>query len=323
MKRTTIFICTLILIFLCSYKNAVNSKNIKTINWEKRQRQQSILINKINAPNGVHKEIYIHYLAYYGPEWSNYQVTSKKTLAVLKKYFNETPYRVIWHWDVDGCGYNDYLAVEVHPEIRRGIKRGLLVDENGKVKMYIDTIKGVYAPDYLRGGVHKILELKKLGIKENELACYAIGYITPQKKGEGMTHYGITLNTQNVAKFNKLYEKQKEERRRRGLVQMSFLYGGFELQRIDKNLKVMGTEYLNINAAYRTTDFIQAEYIPEEKRAIFNLITGSFGLEEHYHYKKGFVTKYRIAKIRGLTFSPPERINPYHVDIALKIRLLY
>jgi hypothetical protein len=295
-KKNILFINFLIILFCSILSNAEN-------NYDRRKES---LKEKVKIPDGVDRDFYLRYLSLYRPEWSDYRVTSKKTLEVFKKYFKEKPYRVIWHWDVDGCGYNDYLAVEVHPKIRRGVKRGILVDELGRIKMYIDTIKGIYAPDTIKGGIYMIYDLMQAGIRESELECYSIGYIAPQKRGEGQTLYGISFNVEDIAKYNKKFEQEREEMKKNGIVPFfAMYYGRFYFQLFDKDLKIMKCVN-DKNLLYISNVYIMAFYYAHEKRVLFELFTASFSLREHYKNEKRHIEMYRKCKKEGKVFGQPD-----------------
>jgi len=295
----------------CKSNDAVDVKKIlankisiqEELSRERHRRKEQIrkLEKEIITPAGVRKDIYIDYLSFFGPEWSDYRVTSEKTIKEFRKYFGTTQYRVIWHWDIDGCGYNDYLAVEVYPKVRRGIKKGIVVDEIGRVKLYLDTIKGVYTPEYT------VLNLHKLGHTKNEVECYAIGYIPWTGIGRCPSIALGQKSLDGLRARNKKYP---------GHV---YTIGGFELQRIDKNLKVMGTEYTDINASYRMTDMIMLEYSGITDKVFYSIFLGLFPLEKEYAEKRKYLNHYRIAKRHGKVFSTPTTLDPVHVGKAVQI----
>jgi hypothetical protein len=262
------------------------------------------LEKEIVPPAGVKKYIYIDYLAYYGPEWSDFQVTSEKTLEKFKEYFGTTPYRVIWHWDIDGCGYNDYLAVEVYPKVRRGIKKGIVVDEIGRIKFYIDTIKGIYTPEYM------VLDLERLGHRRNEVECYSIGYIPWNGVGK--------RSSSSIGKksLDGLRERSKE------YPGHGYSIGIFLLQRLDKHLKIMSTGNPGVNSSYMPTDTIEVEYDAAIDKVVYGMYLAINSLEEEYKEQKKFLEMYRIDKKRGRVYGPPAVLDPVHVEKAVRIRNL-
>lgn len=277
--------------------------------WQKRQEEKKRLAGKMQSPEGVDKEIYIDYLAFFGPEWKFKEITAEKPVAEFKKYFGATEYRVIWYWDIDGCGYNDYLAVEVYPKVRRGIKRGILVDELGRVKMYIDTLKGIYTPEY------EVLSFKLLGHKPGEVECYSIGYIPWTGEGKG---FSLALG-----ETNKGLDGIREHEKELGNTGSRYNIGQFDIQRIDKDLKVIGTEYDNKNAAYRMSDFLVIYYYSLQDKCKFSLFEADVTSGVWHQRKKELIQHYRQWKKEGKAFSPPEKLDRKDVENALKIKMMY
>ena len=302
---------SLILVVITSCNN-----DNKKLTLEQRKAIKKTII----APAGWSKEAYLNYLAFYGSKWSFYEVKSKKTLSVFKKYFKNIPYKVIWHWDIDGDGYKDSLAVEVFQKVNRGIKRGILVDENGKIKLFIDTVRGVYAPDYKKGGFYTIVDLSRLGI-QNEISCYSIGYISPKMANYNYNHAPISITTDPAGvlalskiyriKFDKFYESKKGAWDRLRLVNLNYYYSNFYLTYIDRELQSIDEET------------IYTIYIPGKGEIKLKPSTGHFNrLEDYYRYKRNIVIKeYRKAKRMGKVFSPPTKFNPEHVKKALQLEL--
>ncbi len=327
--KKIIIILSLVLTVLISCKNNNKNKNEKF--WTKHEKKE--LKDSIKAPRGVKNDFYLDYLAYFGPKWSFYKVKSKNALAQFKKYFKDTPYKVIWHWDIDGDGIKDSLAVEVFSKINRGIKRGILVDENGKVKLYIDTIRGVYAPGHKNGSMNMIVDLKRMGVRPGELSCFAIGYISPKManyKYNRATPAAYSYNVTSVIvlkekyrkKYDEIYENKKEEIKRRGLADLDFSYSHFYLQRIDKNLNVMrDTGFKNKNVSYISSDEIILKYIPKERKSTFGIPLLGTNIKEHYRDERRFIRIYRKAKREGKVFSPPSKFNKEHIEKALKLEL--
>lgn len=285
-------------------RHEIEIEDRKRVEERKKKEEIKKLENEIIAPTGVDKRKYIHYLALFGPEWADYKDIPEKAEKEFKNYFGAIPYRVIWHWDIDGCGYKDFLAVEICPKVRRGIKRGILVDEIGRIKLYIDTIKGVWMPD---GWI--ALDLSKLGHWKGEVECYSIGYI-PRYGEETPPAFYIGYPKSSLDDLRR-HEKEKPG----GL----YFIGEFFLQRIDKDNKVIGTEYADLNAGYRFSDYIAVQYNGVTNRVFYDIFIGSFSHNEEYNRKKQFVEQYRKAKKQGKSFSPPTFIDAIHVAKAVRI----
>lgn len=277
------------------------------------ERQKS----EIEIPPGIEKDIYIHYLSFLGPQWADYMVTNETVLKEFTKYFKDTKYRVIWYWDIDGDDLNEYLAVEEYTKIRRGIKRGIVVDEAGRIEIIIDTEKGIYMPRY----DYIVLNLKKLGHYKGEVECFAIGYIPYIMKYNPVTGEGKKFSF-TIGEPKDYMDYIKENDKRLGIQGQEHGIGSFFLQRIDKDLKVMATEYDDVNASYRGTDFMCLTYLSDLDDVKYEMVRGPFSSTEEYARKRKFLERYRIAKKQGKAFGPPETLNPAHVEKALKIMML-
>ncbi len=257
----------------------------------------------MNIPVNVKPEIYIEYLAHYGPEWEDYKLSDGKALSKIKQFFKSTPYRTIWFWDIDGDGYRDFLSVEVYPKIRRGIKRAILVDETGKVKLYIDTIKGVYTDDRV------LLDLQKIGHKPGEVECYAIGYVENNNKYESYRN-GVGISKKYIDQLKKKYSNTRIT-----IAQI----GAFSLQRFDKGLNHFGSDYLDKNASYRMSDVYLIFYDVVKNMSDIDLFTGGFQYNDAIEDKKIMLKKNREAIRKGKAFRIPEKLNESDIQKAIKI----
>lgn len=253
----------------------------------------------LKAPPGVKKDIYKYYLENFGPEWENFKVNSDMALKQLSEYFGETPYRVIWNWDIDGDGNIEYLAVETFPKIRRSIKRGVIVDEKGAVKLYIDTNIGVYTLEYI------VYDLKRAGYKKGVIECFAIGYV-PFDLVNGNRKIGSIGNN-----------KTQVESLRNGRYKISSFIGSFELQHISKDLKIIGTPYEDENSSYIGQTGIMISYSPGRNKIFYELFAPP-GLD-YYADQKETVRKYSRLKKQGKVFSPPASVDPEDVKRMYKI----
>lgn len=269
-----------------------------------RMKGREKIIKTMNVPAGVKPDVYIDYLAWYGPEWDDYKIKSGKAFEVFKDYFNDVPFRVIWHWDIDGDGYNDYLGVEVYPEARRGIKRGVLVDEKGEIKLYIDTLKGVYTKDEV------LLDLIKMGHFPGEVECFAIGYIPYLGKGK-FSGSGVGASPDDIRKILKKYKNTR--------IVLETI-GTFTLQRFDKDLHNIGSDYIDNNAQYRLSDGFFIGYDLIKNKAVFELFDYGFMNSDEVHQKKKFLLeRNRQAKKNGSIFRPPKELNEKDIKKALEI----
>lgn len=291
---------TIMLLFSVVMNEAGNAEMSK----EERKMARVEIMQTMHIPDGVDPEDYVNYLAKYGPEWGDHTVKGEKPLKLLKNFFKNTPYRTIWYWDIDGDGLKDYLCVEVYPKIRRGIKRGILVDEQGTVKLYIDTDKGVYTKDSV------LLNLKKLGHMPGEVACYSIGYIPYHGKGD-FFRSGVGATKEVIERIKEKYGNTRIFRSQ---------IGAFSLQRIDKDLYNIGADSIDQNAPYRASDGFFIDYNLVDKRSEFELFNYFYLNNEQIHEKKNFfLKKNREAKKQGQLFRVPEKLNKSDIKKALKI----
>jgi hypothetical protein len=287
-------------------KEEKEAKN-KAMFEDKIAREHRIreLKKKIYIPEGYDERVYIDYLALFGVEWDDCVVTNPVVIKEFEKYFNKTPYRVIWDWDIDGDGRNEYLAVEVYNGVRRGIKRGIVVDDAGTIELYIDTIKGVYTKEYM------VIDLKYLGLQKGEVECYSIGYL-PYKKKEG--------RIPNMALGHYTVEGIKEHEKEIGGRGNAYYIGGFFLQALDKDLKVIGAFGYQgtITAGVRASYWIHLTYIVDLDKVVYELFTARTIKEDYIPEVK----LYRKVKKEGKIYGPPKEINKEEARIALETLML-
>lgn len=308
MKKAIIFVLCSIITIQCS--NALEKKK-ELIEYDKRRKRSFEIEEKIMQPAGIDKMNYIDYLANFGPEWEDYKVKSDKAKEEFSKYFGEIKYKVIWNWDVDGDGNIEYLGVEEYPKVRRGIKKGILVDETGNIKMYIDTKKGVYTKDHIG------LDFKLLGIKDGDVECYSIGYIKREKNQRG------TFPAVGFYSLNEIKDEEAKLKTKR-----NYSLGIFFLQRLDKDLKVMGNEdYWDEDyypkESYRFTDMITIYWSPSVNNIIFHdIFDGARSEKEEVIDKQSREENYRKAKKKGKALDFPRVLNKDDIERAFQVQIL-
>lgn len=307
MKNAIIFFLCSIITIQCS--NALENKKELT-EYDKRRKRSFEIEEIIMQPAGIDKMNYVDYLAYFGPEWEDYKVKSDKAKEEFMKYFGEMKYRVIWNWDVDGDGNIEYLGVEEYPKVRRGIKKAILVDDTGSIKMYIDTKKGVYTKD------HVGLNFKLLGIKDGDVECYSIGYIK-REKGYGTGSF--------VGNSDLDYTKEtvRASKNPSGWTML----GTFFLQRLDRDLKVMGNaDYWNKNyslkESYCDTDMVTIYWEYERDIILFDAMRGARSISEDLEDKRSKEEYYRKAKKKGRALDFPKILNSDDVEKAFQVKIL-
>lgn len=266
--------------------------------YKEKVRAIRKLKKQLNPPKNVNRSIYIRYLINYGQNWKNFDIDKKKITKLFKNFFNNKPYRVIWNWDIDGDGKKDYLGVEECPGVRRGVKRGILIDEKGNEKMIIDTKKGVHSKNRL--DIPYLLD--KMGHKENEVFCYSIGY----RSKNSLMGSGVGLNERQL---RYLSDKKGD-----------MIVGGFVLQRLSKDLEVLGCGvFKNETVSYCSNTDILFRYVAKKKKVAFELFIGAQTIKEVCDMEKRSLENFRKAKKNGRTFKPPRELNRLDVEIADKI----
>lgn len=228
------------------------------------------LISKLQVPEGVKKETFDNYMELYLQKWENYQVDSQAVLKVFESYFGTSPYRVIWKWDTDGHGKISYLGVEECPGIYKGIKRGILVTEDGLIKMIIDRNKGFYNDS------DKIYNFEKMGLRKDEIECIRLLFIRKD----------VELKQINVN--NSMW-----------------VTGGFVFQLIDKDFDLI-THRKDINAPYLFYSIgIYLQGLQEKDWKVsyemFNPVAEPATI---YKEEKESIDKYRENKTKGIVVKP-------------------
>jgi len=244
-------------------------------------KAKSEIEKAIPVPDGVNKNVYISYLANFGKEFAYYTVKSKKTEEVFLKYYGDTPYKVITNWDINGDGCVDYFAIEEYKKVRRGLRRGIIVDERGEEILFIDTIKGVYTKDY------SVVDLKEIGHAPGEVECYSIGFIS-YMKGKSST-FAVSKDVVN---------------------------GGFDLQRLDKDLNIIGSGFKNATAQYRFSNMVMLYYSVADKKCFFE--TQFPGPIREIDEQRRKLKEYRDLKKNGIVFMQPKDIPQKDVDKAIE-----
>lgn len=113
--------------------------------------------------------------------FESYKIESKKAKEIIDKYFNSNNYKVIWNCKLGKNKMKIYFAVEEEPKLYKGIKRGIIVREDGVVKAYFEPDKGVYTPE------RKIIDFNRIGFNKNE-----VGYFILTTNGNTVKYYADT-----------------------------------------------------------------------------------------------------------------------------------
>jgi len=267
------------------------------------RKEVSEILNELNVPVGVERYMYSRYLLHYAGDYEYGKIKTDEAKKVVGEYFGSTEYKVIWYWDVDGDGLNEYMAIEPYKNMRRAFKRAICVDEKGKIKLYIDTIKGVYAPEY------EVVSLEELGIRKGEVECYTMGFERRIDK-----HIG------SLGKIKRSTEMiREEESKYKNYDKITYTIGHFLLQRLDKHMHVMGNPRDTPTASYMTTDSLAILYYPYSDKSMFIDDYYNKGGSDYLEFKKKCVLEYRKAKKQGKTYSPPVETDKNDVKLMKKI----
>ncbi len=219
----------------------------------------------------------------YFEKWEYFAVDSEVVKEKAKAFFGGREYKAIWKWDTDGDGKIEYLLVELHPKIVKGIKGGILIGEDGEVKLIIDRNKGIYTPEYM------IDDFKRDGIREGEVGCIRFLYYKDKNRGESVI-------------FTKKEREKIERPQQIGIMWYSL---------IDKDLKLIGG---------KGECWIYKGYNKREEKVFYELYDfGAGDTEERYYNRmKKFIEKYRLNKSKGIVFDPvnfnpenPEEVSNY------------
>lgn len=295
-SKTKMFIIFFVII-ICFYNENSNAEKYFKSYREKRMATRKLEKN-FKPPNDVRMSTYKRYLKFFTPEWANFNVSEEKVIKRFKNYFNSKSYRVIWNWDIDGDGNREYLGVEECPGVRRGIKKGIIVDEKGNEKLYIDTKKGVYSNSPL----DIPLDLKKIGHRKDEVYCFTIGY---RKNNNKIIGSGIGLTKDQL---KKLYQKNAD-----------VSIGNFALQRLSRDLEVIGCGLSDESVSYCISDFIELAFLAKPKKVVFEMFIGAQSINEVYQRKRAWLSQFRKMKKFGKTFKPPKELNSKDIEIANEI----
>ncbi|URA10667.1 hypothetical protein [Thermospira aquatica] len=233
-------------------------------------------ILKMRIPKGVRKTFFVNYMDLYLEKWESFKVDHPLVERRFKEYFGGAPYRVIWKWDTDGDDKIDYLGVEEYPGIYKGIERGILISEDGEIKMYIDRDKGFYTPTY------KVYDFERIGFKKGEIECIRLLFINDEMKF--------------TSKQLKSYKEASKEPSNSSLE-----VGEFDFQLLDKDLKVI-THWDDENAPY--IDNMIWKLLWQKDWKIYYIIYNPNTVEEEYELEKSILNEYRVNKSKGLVYDP-------------------
>lgn len=215
------------------------------------------------------------FMAEYLTTWHDITITNEGLKKKIERYMNGTNYQVVWGWDTDGDDVTDYLAVKFFPGIYKGVTQGILIDELGNVKMYIDTDKGLYTPDYM------IVDFKAFGFRAGEVGCIRLLF----------NPYAVRCSKKDMDDLKIRYPKRSKY-----YVQT----GGFMYQLIDPETNIIQDCLLaRFKYAY---DMIEIDYEGSSQGIIYQPFTMETQKEE-LERQQQLVRAYRKNKEQGLVLK--------------------
>ncbi|NPV39709.1 MAG: hypothetical protein HPY78_10625 [Brevinematales bacterium] len=217
----------------------------------------------------------------YFEKWEYFPVDSEVVKEKAKEFFGGREYKAIWKWDTDGDGKIDYLLIEPHPKIVKGIKGGILIGEDGEVKLIIDRNKGIYTPEYV------VEDFKREGIREGEVEC--IRFLFSKDDRYAFSHAIFTKNDKK--KFNRI----------------PVVFWVFAYQLIDRDLKLItsGSSREEETIIMEGVIYISKVYDPQKEKVVYEMGYASFESEENlYKQAMADISTYRLNKSKGIVFDP-------------------
>ena len=289
--RSAVFALMSVFVITCVFGAKLSKEEV-----EEMRKEVSEILNNLHLPDGVRRNVYLYYLQYYAGDYEYGKIKTDEAKKVVGEYFGSTEYKVIWYWDVDGDGLDEYMAIEPYKNMRRAFKRAICVDEKGKIKLYIDTIKGVYAPEY------EVVSLEELGIRKGEVECYTMGFERRTDKYIG-----------SLGKIKRSTEMIREEESKYKNSRTVYTIGRFCIQKLDKDMHVIGSDFSDKTSGYASSDWVTLLYVPWKDESGF-----VYGDAEHKD-KKGLNENFRKLKKQCKTYSPPAETDKNDVKLMKKI----
>jgi len=105
------------------------------------------------------------YFELYNAKWGEYSIQDKELVKKAQRLLSSKDFRVIWNWDTDADGVKEYFCVVMDPSVRKSIRKGVLIDEKGRIKLVMDLNKGIYTRKY------HVYDFKRMGILPGEIKC--------------------------------------------------------------------------------------------------------------------------------------------------------
>lgn len=241
------------------------------------------IISEMEIPDNVKETLFRGYMMEYFTEWEDYHLKNKTIAGKFHEYFGDNDYRIIFHGDMNADDTIEYFAVKEYPEIVKGITKGMIIDDQLNVFMYIDLETGFYTNNFT------YYDFSKIGLSQEDIMCIRLLW------EEKDIHMPKNYIEKNIT----------------GLPNMIF---NLHFQLIDKN-KHMIIHYTNNMAKYFLGRGVSGIYFPQTKEFIFDISTIETK-EDWYEKQKYYVDVYRENKEKGLTveavnFDPEEYLRTH------------
>lgn len=256
----------IILILVSTFSCKKNNEEIKGITLDE------------NSVLEINKKFFLSGYTYRYESYTLDPKEDEKVIKVFNEYFKDQKYIIIFIGDINADGGDDYFAVIEYPGIYKGIKEGLIIDYNGNIEMYFDTVTGIY-----KNKNEIYCDLNRIGYKKGEVSCIRV-----------LLNQDDFLYTQHDSQ--KVFDKYGQYKN------LGVEVDGWHFQFIDKDLKVISVSSNQIFAQYDSVSILKFAK-PAEYEVYFQL-SMPFSEEERYEDLQFALEEYRENKKKGLVFDP-------------------
>jgi hypothetical protein len=195
--------------------------------------------------------------------FNNYHIESEKAKNIIEDFFQRKNYKVIWNHKLGYNGMRIYFAVQEHPKVYSGIKRGIMVREDGAIEAVFDLNKGIYRPDKV------LLSFKRLGL-EGIPECFVLMF-----------------------KYEQLHFYESKEKRSWGTT--------IFVPILDENLNnIANPQRPGASTSFFFSLGVAAEKSITE-RLTYNFDLDFFSEKQYYENERKYIGKYKKWKSKGVT----------------------
>jgi hypothetical protein len=243
-------------------------------------RKRAELTNKLNIPENVDKEMYINYGKFFAQPFSIHTCQQNEIISEFRKFAGDVKPVIIANWDIDGDGLKDYLIVEMLDRNMRIIKKGILINEEKKVYLMIDSNKGVYDDS-------KVYYETNRFDQAGTVAAFRLGFYEDEKGDSGLDYaFGRSK------KFLETYSvNEKKIVSKIGLIPVDSQGNYVEIY-IDSN-----------NGRYHVPYNITL--IMQKDSKYFSVGPILFGLEQFRQYHERMYNNYLVLSSKGVFVKSP------------------